>query len=552
MQMVEPSTNEDSWRADAATQLIQLKVPPAVAQWWAQTLDAIYRAAAPAVSETDRDYALAAISKILMQPAHVAIIEFIARWCGLAPSFQRGLSPANGQRSLDDPSVGVLLNRARDLKTDFEAGLLALPKSDIHVGNLAALLFQAGALRPEFILDLDAIRQIGADEAQILPSVGPFQFDDPAELKKLEFWLLTVGPCVLDGWAGIFIHESIESLGFLARGMRKIVQASSRSNCTGPTAVALTPQNLASEYIKMVPVLRERTAMTPPGMATNVAWWMAHQIGRFQPELISDDLRKNLVRECTEYWGRFRADLRRGIAPDEAAAKRESLHDAMCVIAILGSPWQAFKALLLAFRALRKPAVSDDLRYWPEQGEDWRTYEPWGYFARVPAELLHSELGDEQTHDPMLEDFRTKFADFCLERLESKEKSVTPRDDDMVEPNPHWRHCYVRAVRELRVNPAKRGHRTLHWSSQHDPAPEVREAAQVAYNEISSHVKLEEGRSPRSAIFAAYWWLRQAHLLALGIEPDADGAQRTRIKELRRTKEAEQVSRSQDKEPSQI
>ena len=122
----------------------------------------------------------------------------------------------------------------------------------------------------------------------------------------------------------------------------------------------------------------------------------------------------------------------------------------------------------------------------------------------------------------------------------------------MVEPNADWRHCYVRAVRELRVNPGKRGHHTLHWSSQHDPSPAVREAARVAYHEISSYVKLEEGRSPRSAIFAAYWWLRQAHLLALGIQPDADGAQRTRIKELRRTKEAEQVSRSPVKEASQI
>jgi hypothetical protein len=43
--------------------------------------------------------------------------------------------------------------------------------------------------------------------------------------------------------------------------------------------------------------------------------------------------------------------------------------------------------------------------------------------------------------------------------------------------------------------------------------------------------------SPRRAVLGAFWWLRQAHLKSLGIEIDRDGAQRTRIKELSRTKE---------------
>lgn len=540
MPLIEPSNHETHWRADAVDQLVRFVVPPAVAAWWAETLDDLYKAAVPSVAESHRDSALEPIARILTQSSNVAMVEFVARWCGFAPSMQLGLSPSGGQRSLDDFSVKVLLKRACDQKVDFEAGVRALPKSDINVGCLTAFLFNAGIIRLAKILDLDDILRIGRDENQLLPTAILPKFEDPPEISKLDYWLLTIGPAAMEGLIEVFQDESPDRLGLLARGVMKSVDACSRS--IEPAAKELNLQNLASHYVNLLHVLIPKSQTVPPDSARKMAWRLAHLIGRSKPELIHADLRKSWVRECTEYWGRFRAELRGDTHPDAVAAKRESLHDAMCVIAKLGSTWQAFKALLLAFRALPRQAVSNDLRYWLEPGEDWRTYEPWCYLARVPAELIHGELQNEQAHDPLLEDFRTKFADFCLERLESREKSSAPREADMVEPDPHWRHCYVRAVRELRVNPAKRGHRTLHWSSQHDPSQDVRDAARVAYNEMSSHVKLEEGRSPRSAIFAAYWWLRQAHLLALGIEPDADGAQRTRIKELRRTKEAERTT----------
>lgn len=47
---------------------------------------------------------------------------------------------------------------------------------------------------------------------------------------------------------------------------------------------------------------------------------------------------------------------------------------------------------------------------------------------------------------------------------------------------------------------------------------------------------------------SALWWIRQAHLLGLEIQPDPDGAQRTRVKELARTKETERVDKPATRE----
>ena len=45
--------------------------------------------------------------------------------------------------------------------------------------------------------------------------------------------------------------------------------------------------------------------------------------------------------------------------------------------------------------------------------------------------------------------------------------------------------------------------------------------------------------SPRRPLFEAFWWLRQAHLLTVGMKIDESGAMRTRRKELQRTREKE-------------
>ena len=216
--------------------------------------------------------------------------------------------------------------------------------------------------------------------------------------------------------------------------------------------------------------------------------------------------------------------------------------------------WEGMRQLLLAMRALKSPSVASDLRYWEEPGVAASHYprqpeEPW---RCIPAKLVanfHAFVSKEEANDPELKALRSKFAAFCLnglrdnwsekEREESAASGRVRTNGDMVEASPDWRFCRVRAAKTLAINPEGRGHRLLQAASEMDPDPSVREAANDAYQSLRRGVTLPDGMSPRRAVLGAFWWLRQAHLKALDIEIDRDGAQRTRIKELSRTKERE-------------
>jgi hypothetical protein len=203
------------------------------------------------------------------------------------------------------------------------------------------------------------------------------------------------------------------------------------------------------------------------------------------------------------------------------------------------SPWKALKPLFLALSTLNVPSVAKDLRYWVD-GDKERPPYPWCMLPNKIAMLVHS-LRDEEDRDPGLVELRSDMAAFCLERLRTKQQPVGPgsastlHNDAFVEDRPVWRYFYIRALQELKVNPRGRAHHVLHWVSKNDPDKDVRDAAAKAYNDLRHEQGLGEGLSPRRPLLAAFWWLRQAHLFQLGVEPDTQGAQRTRAKEVTRT-----------------
>ena len=216
------------------------------------------------------------------------------------------------------------------------------------------------------------------------------------------------------------------------------------------------------------------------------------------------------------------------------------------VLLCFAPPWKCLKPLLLAFSTMEKQAVTSDLRAWSEHGLD----DPPHPFSLIPTWIATSmypqNLKREMKRNPDLRDLREKFADFCLERLRSKKTGKTGtgvkgRDDGFVEERPTWRQCYVQALSALRVNPGGRAHKTLFWLANHDPDESVRKFARKTHKEIRhldrTKANLDVGASPRRPLFEAFWWLRQAHLLSLDIEIDEAGAQRTRRKELHRTRE---------------
>ena len=274
------------------------------------------------------------------------------------------------------------------------------------------------------------------------------------------------------------------------------------------------------------------------------AWWLlsvrvySEQFCSLTEELQANE-RDSLVLSATTFLGRHRAVVRE--KPDAFEQMRFRLANE--VLFYFGKPWDAMNANLQLFASLSKPAVSRDLRTWPENGFDEQPPQPLCEIpARIADDFCNSKLKAELERDPELLDLRKRFAEFCLARLKTRKASrrsegsaATPFDP--VEPRVWWRRCYARALQELRVNPGGKSHHVLYWSSRHDPDEEVRKHAKSAYRVMRHGEGLERGQSPRRPLMAAYWWLRQAHLFHLGIEVDPTGAQRTRTKELRRIRE---------------
>ncbi len=244
---------------------------------------------------------------------------------------------------------------------------------------------------------------------------------------------------------------------------------------------------------------------------------------------------------------------------EEFEWERELFETCVTLLYHLGGVWAGMKPLLLAMRALACPAVASDLRYWPEppgpedcvRGQRELPPETWSIVPTAMINLFHGCVGKEQTVDAELSELRGELAAFCLrglaDRWTAAERSAAERDgrqrtnEDMLERSPDWRYCLVRAAMALHVNPEGKAHRLLHAASRFDPDPEVRDVAHEAYEKMRRSKGLPKDVSPRRSVMTALWWVRQAHLLALGFEIDADGAQRTRVKELTRTKDSERA-----------
>jgi len=240
--------------------------------------------------------------------------------------------------------------------------------------------------------------------------------------------------------------------------------------------------------------------------------------------------------------------------------EREHFETCAQLLYDLGGVWRGMKPLLLALRSLACASVARDLRYWSEQrptrvgtlvDELSDAPQPWAIVPSSMINLFQACVGREQSQDRELEELRGQLASFCLRGLadrwsadERKAAEASGRartNEDMLERSRYWRLCLIRAAMALNINPEGKGHRILDAAARLDPEPEVREIACEAYEKLRRAKGLPDNVSPRRSIMTALWWIRQAHLLELGVEVDADGAQRTRAKELTRTKDNERA-----------
>lgn len=282
--------------------------------------------------------------------------------------------------------------------------------------------------------------------------------------------------------------------------------------------------------------------------------WMAFDT---QADTMPPELRTRLYRAASDEIGRLRPLFRRADEPgaaDEFRRLTDFYSTCVHLVLDLGTLWQGLRPLLLAFCSLSTQAVATDLRYWhhPERdGPDPPSWLDWSIISSNIVAAVHNYSRREQeAGDPELLHARTEFAAFCLDRLKTAKRrrgSDAPRSSEdghapeLVEPDPNWRECMIRAARDLRVNPRGKGHQILHHVCQNDPDEGVRQAARAAYNEMRAGWGSARRISPRTLLLRAFAWIRQGHLLSLGLEPDPVGVQRTRDEERRRTTEPDET-----------
>ena len=421
--------------------------------------------------------------------------------------------------------------------------------------NLLPFLLPEGVPLDQ-IIDLDLLDPIPSNN----------EFNDPA---MLEFWLIwrfranaercdmvSLGDLLRDfsGFSDDILGDKI--LGLLNAIYNAMTIASGRLRAEE----RLDPQNdgwrvVARELIPFLRLLTERRVELNQGRASSLkAWWRLSQLiyswsnGGLESEL-SDELRNRLVESASRHVGILRSVLRDTpeifAAEDSPEVPVSDFYDkAFYVLLVFAQPWKRLKPLLLAFIEMTEQAVARDLRTWREHDSKDNPPPTYSRVANwIEVAMYSQNLRAELQKDPDLQNLREEFAKFCLSRLRTKTKGKDSdyTDEDFVEPRRVWRGCYVQALAALRVNPGGRAHRTLFWLLNNDPDEEIREYARRAHKQVRhldrKKSNLDEGASPRRPLFEAFWWLRQAHLMTLGIEIDRPGAMRTRRRELHRTRE---------------
>ncbi len=431
--------------------------------------------------------------------------------------------------------------------------------------RLMNVLVLCASLDLERVIDSERLKADGGwavphpERQPRVPANRDWTYPSAGDSRLFINWLLGLGPTAL---ALAFPLFQAHPTGAMAFGIRDAVERWLLTRTGHPTYFKEAGPELGNETRRYVDAL-ERLCTSGGDPLLRRAWlWFAWCTLESNPDSLAPDRREAILRAASEDVARLRPLLRRAEAkadlpgpPDAALASweefewvRDHLQTCLTLLYRFGGVWRGLKPMLLALRALSAPSVAEDLRYWQEDGLD-DPPEPWCAITAWPINLFHAFARDEERSDAGLVALRGALVSFCLERLvdrldkgdrEQANRAGRRRSqEEMVEPSAEWRYCLVRAVTALGVNPGGAGHRVLHASSRIDPHPDVREAAGDAYERLRRGARLPPDVSPRRAVMSALWWIRQGHLLGLGIQPRADAAQRTRIKELTRTKEAE-------------
>lgn len=482
------------------------------------------------------------------------------------PATRTGKPISENDQSLNYEDDDLWVNRFRNqakfnasqLNWHFLCELRDSDTSSFRFYDLIPFLFPHG-------FSLSQVVDIGSLDPKPRTGCSSTDFKHPSQL---EFWLIwrfranekRCGIVSLSTLIPAFSDLDDATLGVRLLGLSNAIRDSLNIDTSGTKNWDPEKKGwrlVASELIPFLNILEARDLKSAPERSPLLkAWWQFSVLvygwhtGGLETEFIAER-RNRLIESAARHLGLLRAMLRDEPGffknTDDTGCLVSTFYEqAVDVLLCFAPPWKCIKPLLLAFSTMEKQAVASDLRAWSETGLDAPPY-PFSLIPMWIATAMYPQnLRGEMKRDPSLRDLRERFADFCLERLRSKktgksEAGVNNRDEGFVEARPVWRRCYVQALSALRVNPGGRAHRTLFWLANNDPDESVRKFARKAHKQVRhldrSKSNLDVGASSRRPLFEAFWWLRQAHLLTLGIEIDQAGAQRTHRKELQRTRD---------------
>lgn len=413
------------------------------------------------------------------------------------------------------------------------------------------------------IVDLDLLNPIQRR------NLSSNDFENP---KELEFWLFhrfrknpeCCDTVRLDTLLQTFTEFPADVLGDKILGLLNAIHCAMSVIPSSFSGGRSDPLNDGWRVVvhELLPFLDLLTAKEPDSSQERSSllkvWWHLSNViygwsmGGLESEL-SSELKNRLVESAARHIGILRSVLRDTPkafeGEDSTGTVSDFYEEAFHILLNFAPPWKCLKPLLLAFSGMTVKAVTSSLRSWHDYDDEERLPDPYSNVALWVAMTMYPQnLRKELDRDPYLQGLREEFGKFCLERLKTKKKREESSKDkqiytdkDFVEDRAVWRQGYVQAITALRVNPGGRAHRTLFWLSQNDPDETVRKSAKRAHKQTRhldrNKPNLDDGASPRRPLFEAFWWLRQAHLVMLGIEIDKPGAMRTRRKELHRTRE---------------
>jgi hypothetical protein len=256
----------------------------------------------------------------------------------------------------------------------------------------------------------------------------------------------------------------------------------------------------------------------------------------------NDERLKTITAKCTRFLNALKNINETEFAVDEQMFLYDYARNAAWFLRLFFPHWKGVKLLLNVFRASKRAWVKENLSYDANE---------FGYnnLGLIISHFFQAGTGEERGR--LRQEMANGLADNLkpipenkrdperIKRYAQEEQSIPGFDINLFEPNPYFRYAYVRAIEDLGVDPDGKGHfihTILDKAAETDPDKQVREAAASASKELRKLRGGWKGGNHTGLLNEAFWWIRQAHLLTLGVKFDEKLANEYRIWENREYK----------------